>query len=160
MPKPRLTFLLLFPLLLFPLLLPAGCVRSPTPLPPPAPATVAPPSFVAGSAQEAIPRLIAAERKASRTGDLPLLAQLWAEDGRIIDSRATDAPSDDFIWPNRAAILDRYRLAVFPAPPPPLAGPPAPAITVQGDTAEAVNGHDRWRFVQRGGRWWIAELRY
>jgi hypothetical protein len=111
-------------------------------------------------AEEAIPLLIAAERAASRTGDLGLLSQVWAEDARIIDRRGTDNPADDYIWPGRLAILDRYTLAVFPAPPPALTSPPAPTITVQGDVAQAINGVDRWQFRYQDGRWWITELRY
>lgn len=129
-----------------------------------APATIsqpgAPPAFVTLPPEQAIPQIIAAERDASLRGDLPLLAQMWAEDARIVDSRGTDDPADDFLWPNRAAILDRYTLAVFPAPPPPLDGAPTPTITVQGEAAEAINGQDRWQFTNQDGRWWIAELQY
>jgi hypothetical protein len=155
-------------LLLLLLILPgglAGCARIPQPVARAdglgdGRAPVAPPAFVTLPADQAIPQLIAAEREASRRGDLLLLAQLWAPDGRIVDGRGTGDPADDFTWPDRAAILDRYRLAVFPAPPPPLAGLPAPALTVQGDAAQAVNGGDRWLFRYAAGRWWIAELRY
>jgi hypothetical protein len=104
--------------------------------------------------------MIAAEREASRTGDLPQLAALWAEDGRIVDTRATAEEGDDFVWPNRDAILDRYAIAVFPAPPPALEGPPQPQITTVGASAVAINGNDTWRFVWRAGRWWVEELRY
>ena len=143
------------------LLLLAGCTAAPPRLPStPTPVPAAPPAFVTLPPAEAIPQLIAAEREASRRGDLPMLAQLWAEDARIVDSRGTDDPAGDFIWPDRAAILDRYTLAVFPAPPPALEGLPTPTITVEGDIAQAVNGRDRWQFIQRDGRWWIAELRY
>lgn len=138
-----------------------GCARSPQRLPPTAtPTALALPAFVTLPADEAAPQMIAAEREASRRGDLNQLAQLWAEDARIVDTRGTEDPADDFIWPNRAAILDRYTLAVFPAPPPPLDGLPSPTITVQSNKAQAINGNDHWRFVQRDERWWIAELRY
>lgn len=147
--------------LLFTLLLLAGCTRSPQPVAPtPVASPPAAPAFVTLPAAEAIPQMIAAERDASRTGDVALLAQLWAEDARIVDSRGTTDPADDFTWPDRTAILDRYTLAVFPAPPPPLDGLPAPAITVEGDAAQAANGGDRWQFVRRDGRWWMAELQY
>jgi hypothetical protein len=161
--------------LLLTLVLLAGCTRSPQRLSPtPTPAAPALPAFVTLPAAEAIPQLIAAERAASRGGDRPLLAQLWAEDARIVDSRGTDDPADDFTWPGRAAILDRYTLAVFPAPPPELASLPAPALTVQEDAAQedaaqdagaqavaaAINGQDQWRFIYQDGRWWLAELRY
>jgi hypothetical protein len=138
----------------------AGCTRAPTRISPTVVPTIAPPAFVSAPAEEAIPQLIAAEREASRSGDLGLLAQLWAPDGRIVDTRGTADPADDFVWPNRSAILDRYEVAVFPAPPPALDGPPAPSLSVQGDTVDAVNGQDHWRFVNAGGRWWIAELQY
>ena len=134
MRKQYLSFLLLT---LLPALLLGGCARTPQRLSPtPLPAPVTLPDFVTLSGEEAIPQLIAAEREASRSGDRALLAQLWAEDARIVDTRGTDDPSDDFTWPNRAAILDRYMLAVFPAPPPALAGLPLPETTVQGDEAQ------------------------
>jgi hypothetical protein len=152
MPKRYLSLLVLFLL--------AGCTRSPAPIVPLPAATAAPPAFVTAPAAEAIPQLIAAEREASRTGDLALLAQLWDPDGRIVDTRGTDDPADDFVWPNRDAILDRYGVAVFPAPPPALDALPAPAISGLGPEAHALNGQDQWRFVSRDGRWWIAELRY
>ena len=142
------------------LLLVAGCTRAPARVSPTAVPTIVIPAFVSASAEEAIPQLIAAEREASRNGDLVLLAQLWAPDGRIVDSRGSTDPADDFIWPNRSAILDRYVVAVFPAPPPALDRPPAPTLSVQGDTVLAVNGQDHWRFVNAAGRWWIAELQY
>ena len=154
MRKRYLSFLLLIALL-------GGCAHIAQRLPPaPTPSPAAPPAFVTLPAGEAIPQMIAAEREASRSGDLALLAQLWAEDGRIIDTHGTEDAGDDLTWPDRAAVLDRYTLAVFPAPPPALEGLPSPNITVQGDAAQALNGQDRWRFVQRDGRWWIAELSY
>jgi hypothetical protein len=104
--------------------------------------------------------MIVAERDASRRGDVALLEQLWAPDARIVDARGTDDPNDDYIWPGRAAILDRYRLAVFPIPPPPLEGLPAPTISVVGDFAQVVNGQDQWQFTHQSGRWWITELKY
>lgn len=103
-----------------------------------------------------------AERLAAGDGDLGLLRQLWAVDARIVDGRGTPEDSDDYVWAGRDAILDRYELAVFPAPPPPLdnAQLAALAITVEGGTAQAELGVDRWRFVYRDGRWLLAELRY
>ena len=86
----------------------AGCTRAPTRISPTVVPTIVPPAFVSAPAEEAIPQLIAAEREASRTGDLALLAQLWASDGRIVDSRGNADPADDFVWPSRSAILDRY----------------------------------------------------
>ena len=155
MPKRCLSLLILL------VFLPAGCTRSPQRLPlAPASVAVDPPAFVSLVAEQAIPQMIAAEREASRRGDAPLLAELWAEDARIVDSRGTADPGDDITWPNRAAILDRYTLAVFPAPPPALETLPMPTITVDGDTAQAVNGQDRWTFIRQDGRWWMAELKY
>ena len=61
--------------LLFTVLLLAGCTRSPQPAaPPPVVPPAAAPAFVTLPAAEAIPQMIAAERDASRTGDLALLA--------------------------------------------------------------------------------------
>ena len=120
----------------------------------------APPAFVAEAPDGALPQLIAAERDASRRGDLALLAQLWAPDSRIVDSRGTPAPADDYIWRGRAAILDRYQIAVFPAPPPAFDAPPAPTLIVDGETARGQLGNDRWRFVFTDGRWWLQELAY
>lgn len=156
MPKRR-HFLLL---LLWLLHLPAACTRAPAPIPPTPVPTATPPPFVAEAADVAIPKLIAAEREASRTGDLALLAQLWAPDGRIVDGRGTPDTGDDFIWGSREALLDRYRIAVFPSPPPPFDGPPAPAITVGDDRAEATLGQDHWVFIWQEGRWWAMELAY
>jgi hypothetical protein len=152
MPKRCVSLLVLF--------LVAGCTRAPARIPPTAVPTIVPPAFVSAPAEEAIPRLIAAEREASRSGDLALLAQLWAPDGRIVDSRGSVDPADNYVWPNRSAILDRYVVAVFPSPPPALDVQPTPAISAQGNTVQAVNGQDHWRFINTGGRWWIAELQY
>jgi hypothetical protein len=118
--------------------------------------------FVAAPPNEALPALVAAERQASIEGNAALLAQLWAEDARIFDGRGTPAPEDDYVWAGQPAILDRYELAVFPSPPPPL---PADAfaeaaIQVNGDQAALERNGDRWRFVYRDGRWWLLELRY
>lgn len=152
MPKRCVSFLLL--------LLLGGCTRAPTRILPTAVPTIAPPAFFSAPAEVAIPQLIAAEREASRRGDLALLAQLWAPDGRIVDSRGSSDPADDFVWPDRNAILDRYVVAVLPAPPPALEGLPNPTLAAQGSDVQAINGQDRWLFANTGGRWWIAELRY
>jgi hypothetical protein len=106
--------------------------------------------------------LVLVEREASIQGNLPLLATLWAGDGRIVDGRGSAAEDDDYVWNGRAAILDRYRLAVFPAPPPPLTPAELADATpvVEGDNATLTNGGDRWRFVQHDGRWWLQELVY
>ncbi len=138
-----------------------GCtVAAPPPSPTPIP-VVLPPVFAADAAQ-ALPALVAAERAAARRGDAALLALLWAEEATVRDGRGTADPADDYHWRGRAAILDRYRLAVFPSPPPPL---PDSALSgavpqVHGDTATLTVNGDRWRFVRRDGRWWLLELAY
>lgn len=137
----------------------AGCARAPVSASALRLATP-PPLNAPNAAEEAIPFLIAAEREAARRGDRAMLAQLWAVDALIIDGRGTTDPSDDYHWPGRAAILDRYVLAVFPNPPPPLDGVDALEIMVAGTEAVAVNGGDHWRFVHEDGRWWISELVY
>lgn len=139
----------------------AACTRAPAPAPIiPVPSPLPAPAFAALPAADALPALVLAERDASRRGDLPLLAALWAEDARIVDSRGTADPGDDYVWQGRDALLDRYTIAVFPAPPPPLEGPPALDITAGGDTATATLGVDRWQFERRDGRWWLLELAY
>lgn len=136
-----------------------GCVTLPPTIPTVVP-TPPPPAFVTEDAASALPRLIAAERQASIDKDLALLAQLWTEASRIVDGRGTAATEDDYIWAGRAAILDRYRVAVFVNPPPPLAVPDDLNMQIDGATASVRLGQDQWRFVREGGRWWLAELRY
>jgi hypothetical protein len=121
-----------------------------------------PPAAVSEISAETLPNLVIMEREASITGDLPLLATLWAEDGRIVDGRGTEETSDEYVWLGRDAILDRYRLAVFPAPPPSLtlSDLAAATLTVDDDEATLINGGDRWQFVRQDGRWWLQELVY
>jgi hypothetical protein len=144
-------------------LLAAGCVRSPAQAPvaqesqpPPAAAL----DFVAAAPEAAFPQFVVAERKAANERDLATLSQLWAPDARIVDSRGTAAPEDDYIWRGRADILDRYVVAVFPVPPPLLDAPPAGPVLADGAVGTAEFGRDRWMFVWEDGRWWIQELRY
>lgn len=111
-------------------------------------------------ADEALLALVLAERAAAQAGDLALLAELWADDATLVDRRGTDHPADDLRWVGRAAILDRYQLAVFPAPPPPFAATPTLAFQLEGQHAHATLGHDRWRFLWKDGRWWLQELVY
>ncbi|CAN5593659.1 hypothetical protein BH10CHL1_BH10CHL1_20610 [soil metagenome] len=126
----------------------------------PQPTALKLPTFAAGPPAEALPHLILAERQASIAKDLDLLAQLWADDSRIVDGRGTTDTADDYQWAGRAAVLDRYRVAVFANPPPPLAKVDDLILHVTGASATGRRGQDRWRFVQRDGRWWLAELRY
>lgn len=140
-----------------------GPLFAPTP-PPETPHTSSLPATVAGAPADALAALIEIERQASIDGDLATLEQLWSPDGRIVDGRNTVAPDDDYIWAGREAIMDRYVMAVFPNPPPPLSGPDALAglaIQTESDvTATAVNGGDRWQLVSVDGRWWLQELVY
>jgi hypothetical protein len=130
---------------------------------PPLPtASPPPPALVSELTAETLPTLIIAEREASIQGNLPMLASLWAEEGRIVDGRGSVDSGDDYVWQGRAAILDRYELAVFPAPPPPLTPSElvSATLTVEGASATFVYGGDRWRFVVQDGRWWLQELVY
>jgi len=137
-----------------------GCTRTAPRAPLPPQPTGAIPAFVTLPAAEALPALVLAERSAAGAHDLATLRHLWAEDAQIIDGRGTADPADDFVWRGRTALLDRYALAVFPAPPPPFAAPPILAATIDGDTATAILGNDAWRFSFRDGRWWLQELAY
>jgi hypothetical protein len=160
MPKHLVAVPALILLVAFVLLAVAGCTRSPSPLPPTPAAMTEAPAFVTLPPEQVIPQLIAAERDASRRSDLALLAQLWAPDARIVDGRGTPENGDDLVWAGRAAILDRYTVAVFLSPPPPFASPPAPELSVSGDTATARLGNDTWQFTRQDDRWWLAELAY
>jgi hypothetical protein len=117
-------------------------------------------AFLSAGAAETIPQLITVERTAAHTGDLVTLSQLWAEDARVVDGRGTPDLADDYLWSGRAAVLDRYIVAVFPNPPPPLVELDGLVVNVEGDRATATLREDRWRFVYRDGRWWILELVY
>lgn len=134
---------------------------SPSPTAPPPLSSIVAEVSAEISAEE-LPTLVVTEREASIAGDLPLLTTLWAEDGRIVDGRGSSQENDGLIWQGRAAILDRYQLAVFPAPPPPLTLTELAdaTLTVEGDNATLINGGDRWRFVLKEGRWWLQELVY
>lgn len=144
----------------------AGCGALPAPTPPAAAAVDAPadlPPAVSGTPEEAAPALIMTEREAARTRDLALLARLWAADARIVDGRSSGEPGDDYAWQGRDAILDRYVLAVFPAPPPDLDAEQLSDLEVirsSEGAAQAQVGIDHWTLVYRDGRWWLAELRY
>lgn len=148
-----------------------GCVSPPvmrTPAPSGTEGTV--PSFVHGPAVDALPAMILAERTAAATGDLELLARLWSEESRVVDERNSASPADDYMWTPRAAVLDRYVVAVFTNPPPLLQG--LENYTIEQGEADLRDGvqegqrmrvrteNDQWTFVFHRDRWWIEELRY
>jgi hypothetical protein len=144
------------------LCLAACAAASQLPLPPAPTASPPPPAVVSEVNADTLATLVLVEREASIQGNLPLLEALWAEDSRIVDGRGSADEDDDYMWNGRAAILDRYRLAVFPAPPPPLTAAELtnPTPSIDDDSATLINGGDRWRFVQDDGRWWLQELVY
>ena len=153
--------------LLFLAFLSAGCSSTTERVLPPPTATVVatqdwPELFSAQSTDvAAVTALILAERQAAIDHNLALLSQLWAEDARIVDGRGNAASADDYIWQGRAALLDRYVVAVFPFTLPPLPSLDATAhIAVTGAEATVKNGNDDWRLVKIGERWWLWELRY
>ena len=133
----------------------ASAVRVAAPTP-----TTPTPSFVTASPEIALPRLIELERQASIDKNLGLLAQLWAEESQIVDGRGTPTLADNYIWAGRSAILDRYVVAVFPNPPPPLPKLGDFTLHVTADQATVAHGQDRWQFVKRANRWWLAALVY
>ena len=140
-----------------------GCVQSTPPLVAESSANSPQPlAYVAASAPEAISQLIVAERQGAAARDLELLAQLWAPDARITDGRSSADTFDDYVWEGRAAILDRYIMAVFSGPPPPLrvSELASMSVTVEGEYATATNEMDQWTFLWRDGRWWILGLCY
>jgi len=113
------------------------------------------------TAEAAVTALILAERQAAIDHDLALLSQLWAEDAQVIDGRNNAAPADDYRWQGRAAILNRYVVAVFPFYLPPLLSVDTAAlITITDGEATVQNGNDQWQLVKVNGRWWLTELRY
>jgi len=138
----------------------AACRASPhystAPVAPPSPAQPAStPAVALGNDPGS---LILAERNAAATLDLATLAALWDADASIREVRGAPGPADDYTWRGRAAILDRYTVAVFPSPPPPLQTLPPIQVAVRGDSATVHNGVDTWHFTRRDGRWWIREL--
>ena len=77
------------------------------------------PDGLTGAPAAAAMALIQSERESAIAGDLATLPTLWTEDARIVDGRGTEDEADDYVWQGRDAIMDRYELAVLPAPPPP-----------------------------------------
>lgn len=139
-----------------------------------APATPVPPAPTAGATQpaallftgyatdeEAITALILAERQAAIAHNLAFLEQLWADNAQIVDGRHSATPADDYRWLGRAAILDRYVVAVFPFVLPPLTALDERAvITITGEHATVEQLTDRWQLTKVGERWWLTELKY
>lgn len=122
--------------------------ESPAPLPP----------ALAGSIADNPLALVIAERNAAATRDMAMLATLWDADAQIVEARGAPGLADDYTWQGREAVLDRYAVAVFPIPPPPLQETPDLHATLTGDSATLQNGVDTWRFARHSGRWWIQEL--
>lgn len=148
-------------------LLLAGCASTiQRPLPPPPPTVAAsqawPELFAPQpTAEAAVTALILAERQAAIDHDLALLSQLWAEDAQIIDGRNNVTPTDDYRWQGRAAILNRYVVAVFPFYVPPLPGlEPTALITITDKEARVQNGNDHWQLRKANDRWWLTKLQY
>lgn len=113
------------------------------------------------SPEEAVTALIVAERQATIDQDLGLLGQLWAADASIVDGRGTLPTTDDYVWQGRAAILDRYRVAVFPFTLPPLSQlAVGTTITITGNEATVHHHGDQWQLVKVEQRWWLLTLRY
>lgn len=110
------------------------------------------------------PALISAERAASIHQGRAQLSLLWADDARIVDGRNTASLDDDSIWQGLPAIMDRYELAVFPSPPPPLEDVALASATIttttDGELAIISHAGDHWRLIRREGRWWLTELIY
>lgn len=137
----------------------AACVApAPVRVPAPAPAADVADVYSQGYATLEPADLVFAERNAAAARDLAALAALWDADAVIREMRGASGPGDDYTWRGRAAILDRYKVAVFPNPPPPLAEAPIRPVHISGDRAMLRNGVDTWSFLFRDGRWWIAEL--
>ncbi len=142
----------------------ASTVRRP--LPPPTPTLITSEAWPERlgqqpTAEAAVAALILAERQAAIDHDLALLGQLWAEDAQIIDGRNNTISADDYRWQGRAAILNRYVVAVFPFYVPPLPSlEPTALITITGEEATVQNGNDDWQLAKINDRWWLTELRY
>jgi len=118
----------------------------------------------------AIRQLILLEGQGVVRQDIAGLTNLWAADAVITDAKHTpDQPGDDARWPGRDAIRERYIVLVLPGNPT-VNSPTDIEIVIDGDRATAISttrigqevspGGDRWSFVKREGRWWIAGLTY
>lgn len=120
--------------------------------------------------EEAIRQLILLEGQGVAQQDIEGLMGLWAAEAIITDAKHTpDDASDDARWRGRDAIRERYVVLVFPGNPA-SAGAQDVQLAIAGDAATANSttvigaeispGGDRWEFVKRAGRWWIAGLTY
>jgi hypothetical protein len=139
--------------------------------PGPQPSTAAgAPTPQPASAEEAIRQLILLEGRGVVSQDITGLMNLWAPEAVITDAKHTPSnPDDDAHWRGRDAIRSRYVVLVFPGNPQ-VAGARDIHVTIEGDKATATSttvigsevspGGDRWTFVRRDGRWWIAGLTY
>lgn len=134
-----------------------ACSRSPAP-------PLSPPP------EDALRELLDVEAAAVVAQDIDRLVELWAPDGVVVDAKHTPAdPADDARWEGIDAIRDRYVTLVFPGAAI-TASHPIVTMVVVGDTAtvttttrigsEVAPAGDRWTFVRRAGRWWIASLTY
>lgn len=120
--------------------------------------------------EDALRELLDAEAAAVVAQDIDRLLDLWAVDAVVVDAKHTPAdPTDDARWEGIDAIRDRYVTLVFPGAAI-TASHPIVAMTIVGDTAtvtttthigaEMAPAGDRWTFMRRAGRWWIASLTY
>lgn len=132
--------------------------------------TQSPAPPVSPSPEDALYELLDAEAAAVVAQDIDRLLDLWAADGVVIDAKHTPTdPTDDARWEGIDAIRDRYVTLVFPGAASAVAHPIV-AMTIVGDTAtvtttthigsEVAPAGDRWTFVRRARRWWIASLTY
>lgn len=124
----------------------------------------------AANDEDAVRQLITAEGATVVGQDIVGLMALWADDAVVTDAKHTpDDATDDATWQGRDAIRSRYVVLVFPGNPQ-TAGARDVQVQVSGDKATATSttaigsevsqAGDRWTFVKRDGRWWIASLTY
>lgn len=120
--------------------------------------------------EAALQALLRSEANAVVQQDIERLAELWAEDGTVVDAGHTPENTvDDASWRGRDAILDRYMVLVFPGNPQ-YADPGDITIEISGDSATARSttrigdevspAGDRWEFRYTDGRWLITSLTY
>jgi len=151
----------------------AACGPRPTPaptIPPPPPRPVATDTPVPANDEEAILQLLHAQGEGVVQQDIDRLMDIWDEDGVITDANHTPNDlSDDSVWPDHAAIRERYVNLVFPSAPAEAAATDI-QLTIERDTASAISttnigaevqpSGDQWTFVKNDGRWKIRSLTY